>query len=108
MFLLYFLERKTINEDNVSTAVDRLYGARQSLRVWDGDRKKKSFESVPDAKQRASAEKLKVDTGVKNAKNHVGNFDSCNIDKQSLENASSSWTNEISVVWEQLGQVAKE
>ena len=29
-----------INEDSVSTAVDRLYGARQSLRGWDANRKK--------------------------------------------------------------------
>ena len=29
-----------INEDNVSTAVDRLYGARQSLQSWNSDRKK--------------------------------------------------------------------
>ena len=32
-----------INEDNVSTAVDRLYGARQSLQGWDSDRKKSNL-----------------------------------------------------------------
>ena len=29
-----------INEDSVSTAVDRLYGDRQSLRGWDANREK--------------------------------------------------------------------
>ena len=29
-----------INEDSVSTAVDRQYGARQSLRGWGANRKK--------------------------------------------------------------------
>ena len=29
-----------ISEDNISTAVDRLYGAKQSLQSWDADRKK--------------------------------------------------------------------
>ena len=36
-----------INDDSNSTAVDRLYGSRQSLNKWDQDRKKKSFETVP-------------------------------------------------------------
>ena len=94
----------TINEDNVSTAVDRLYGARQSLKGWDANRKKKSFESVPDAKNRTCDEKLKVDNAVKKPKNHVGNFDSYNIDKKSLEAVASSWTNETTVVWKQLGE----
>ena len=93
-----------INEDNVSTSVDRLYGARQSLRGWDTDRKKKSFETVPSAKKRTSEENVKISTGVKKPKNHVGNFDSYNIDKHSLETAASSWTNETSVVWKQLGE----
>ena len=72
-----------INEDNVSTAVDRLYGERQSLRGWDSDRKKKLFESVTEAKKRFLTEKLKVDGSIKKAKNHVGNTDTYNIDKPS-------------------------
>ena len=79
---------------------------------------------MPDAKNRTCYEKLKVDNAVKKPKNHVGNFDSYNIDKKSLEAVASSWTNEPTVVWKQLeeqfntsknnemtgnlGQVAKE
>ena len=33
------------NEDSVSTTVDRLYGARQSLRGWDANRKKNHLSS---------------------------------------------------------------
>ena len=47
----------TIKVDYDSNVVDRLYGARQSLRGWDADRKRKSFETVPDAKKRSLAKK---------------------------------------------------
>ena len=66
--------------------------------------RKKLFESVPDAKNRTCNEKLKVNKAVKKPKNHVGNFDSYDIDKTSLEAVASSWTNETSVVWKQLGE----
>ena len=36
-----------ISEDNISTAVDRLYGARQSLQSWDADRKQKNHLNLP-------------------------------------------------------------
>ena len=96
--------RETVNTINVSTAVERLYGTRQSLKGWDANRKKKSFESVPDAKNRTCYEKLKVDNAVKKPQNHLGNFDSYNIDKKSLEAVASSWTNEATVGWKQLGE----
>ena len=83
-----------LNADHKSTAVDRLYGSRRSLAGWNADRKKKSFESVPDAINRTMAEKLKVESGVKKMKNHIGNFDYYDIDKQSLEAEASSWTDE--------------
>ena len=41
---------------------------------------------------------------IKQLKNHVGNFDSYDFDKKSLEAVTSSWTNETSVVWKQLGE----
>ena len=65
---------------------------------------KKKIESVPDAKNRTCNEKLKVDKAVKKTQNHVGNFDSYDIDKKSLEAVASSWTNETSVIWKQLGE----
>ena len=58
------------------TSVDRLYGSRISLRKWDDLRKKKSFETVPDAKKRTLAEKNKIDTGLKKPKDHVGPYSS--------------------------------
>ena len=69
-----------------------------------GFSQKKSFESVPVAKKRSSTEKLNADGFIKKARNHFGNFDSYNIDKQSLEATSSSWTNETSVVWKRIGE----
>ena len=59
----------------------------------------KNGVKIPQAKNRTSTEKLKVDGGIKKAKYHVANFDSYNIDKQSLEAAASSWTDETCVVW---------
>ena len=84
--------------------MDRLYGARKSLSGWDADRKKKSFETVPDARKRSSAEKNKVECGVKKAKDHVGDFSSYNIDKSVIENVASSWTKETIVVWKKIGE----
>ena len=54
---------------------------------------------MPDAKKRASAENLKVASVIKKTRNHVGY-----LNKQSLEAVASSWTNETSVVWKQLGE----
>ena len=87
-----------INKDNMSTAVDRVYGSRQSLQGWDADRKKRSFETVPDNKKHTASDKIQVESGIKKAKNHVGNFDSYEIDEQSLEATASSWTAETHVV----------
>ena len=107
----------------MSTAVDTVYGSRQSLRGWDADRKN-IFETAPDNKKRTAADKFKVESGIKKAENHIGNFDLYDIDEQSLETASSSWTAETHIVWKpsgeryiksrdniikgNLGQVAKE
>ena len=57
-----------INEDNVSTAVDRLSGERQSLQGWDSDRKKKSFESVPEAKNDPRQKNVRLMVVLKKAK----------------------------------------
>ena len=93
-----------INKDNMSTAVDRVYGSRQSLRGWDADRKNRSFETVPGNKKRTASDKIQVESGIKKAKNHVGNFDSYEIVEQSLEATTSSWTAETHVAWKQLGE----
>ena len=95
---------KAIKVDNDSNAVDRLYGAKQSLRGWDSDRKKKSFETVPNARKRSSKEKIKVECGIKKAKDHVGDFSTYNIDTSLIENLASSWTNETIVVWKKIGE----
>ena len=47
---------------------------------------------------------LPLESGIKKAKNHVGNFDYYEIDEQSLEATTSSWTAETHVVWKQLGE----
>ena len=81
-----------INVDSESTAIDRLYGGRCSLRQWDLDRKKKSFETVPEAKKRSADRDLKVSAGLKEVKNHVGNFSSYRIDTSPLKNLDMSWS----------------
>ena len=60
-----------INSENEATMVDRLYGSSISLSKWDKERKKKYFETVPEAEKRSSAEKVKVKTGLKKAKDQI-------------------------------------
>ena len=55
-----------INSENEATMVNRLYGFSISLSKWDKERKKKYFETVPEAEKRSSAETVKVKTGLKN------------------------------------------
>ena len=47
-----------INSENEATMVDRLYGSSISLSKWDKERKKKYFETVPEAEKRSSAENV--------------------------------------------------
>ena len=94
----------TVKNDYNSTAVDRLCGARISQCGWDANRRKQYFETVPNARKRSSTEKMKVESGIKKAKNHVGDFSSYNIDTSRIEDLASSWTNETTVVWKKIGE----
>ena len=69
-----------INIENKFNSVDRLYGSRPSQRKWDTERKKQSFETVPEAISRSLANKKKVENGQKTLKNHVGHFSSYQVD----------------------------
>ena len=62
-----------INIENEFNSVDRLYGSRSSQRKWDTERKKQSFETVPEAISRSLANKKKVENGLKTLKNHFNN-----------------------------------
>ena len=64
----------------MSTQVERLYGSKMSLRAWDIERKRESFGTVEQAIERTSTEKVKVDSGIKTHKDHVGKISSYNID----------------------------
>ena len=46
-----------INSENGATMVDHLCGSSISLSKWDEERKKKYFETVPEAEKSSSAEK---------------------------------------------------
>ena len=61
-----------IEVQNDSNCVNRLYGADVSLRRWDLERKRKSFETVEDAK---------IESGKRKKKDHTGNFSFYNIQK---------------------------
>ena len=69
-----------IKKQKMSTQVERLYGSKMSLRAWDIERKRESFETVEQAIERTSADKVKVDSGIKKPKDHVGKISSYNID----------------------------
>ena len=57
-----------IQDQNDSNCVNRLYGADISLRGWDLERKRKSFETVEDAQKRSAEENAKLESGEKRKK----------------------------------------
>ena len=79
-----------INKDNMSTAVDGVYGSRQSFGVGMQTGKKDHLKLYQDNKKRTASDKIEVESGIKKAKNHVRNFDSYEIDEKSLEATASS------------------
>ena len=83
-----------INSENEATMVDRLYGSGISLSKWDKQRKKKYFETVPEAEKRSLAEKVKVKSALKNKRS----FSSYQIDTSVLETAAS-WTATDHISW---------
>ncbi len=95
---------KTIKNQKISTQVERLYGGKMSLRAWDNERKRESFETVEQAIDRTSAEKVKVDSGIKKPKDHVGKISSYNIDTARLEEEVSSWTESDAAIWNKIGK----
>ena len=54
-----------IQDQNDSNCVNRLYGADISLRGWDLEIKRKSFETVEDAQTRTAEENAKIESGKK-------------------------------------------
>ena len=95
---------KKLEYENNSTVVDRIWGGRLSLNQWNFQRKIKSFETVSEATTRTSKEKLKISTGVKKEKDHVGNFSAYNIRAKELEQLALSWTNETPVIFQDIGR----
>ena len=67
-----------LQHDFNSTAVDRCFGTRQSLKKWDNIRAISSFE-------RMTEDEKKVQAGKKLPKNHVGKHISYTRDKCALE-----------------------
>ena len=57
-----------IQDQNDSNCVNRLYSADISLRGWDLERKRKSFETVEDAQKRLAEENAKLESGKKKRK----------------------------------------
>ena len=58
-----------IQDQNDTNCVNIFYGADVSLRRWDLERKRKSFETVEDAHKRSAEEVTK-----KKKNDHTGNF----------------------------------
>ena len=52
--------KNKIKADNMSTAVDRLFGGNTSKNAFDQDRMIRSFETVGSAIDRTSSEKYKI------------------------------------------------
>ena len=75
-----------LQDQNDSNCVNRLYGADISLRGWDLERKRKSFETVEAAQKHSAEDNAKLESGKKKKKDHTGNFSSYNnLQKSELE-----------------------
>ena len=63
------------------------------------------YETVPQARKRASDEQLKIQSGLKKKKDHVGNFEYYEsiIDFNKLKSLAASWTDETKVIWKHVG-----
>ena len=93
-----------IESHNDEYSTNRLFGGEFSLREWDAERKRKSFETVSEAQKRSEAEKENIASGKKKRKNHVGNISSYEINTSELESTVSTWDSNTKVVWKQLGE----
>ena len=93
-----------INDRNDKFAVNRLYGGGFSLRAWDAERKRKSFETVEEARKRSEENETKLSSGEKKPKDHVGPLTSYNIDTNAIESLASTWDSSSKVVWKRLGE----
>ena len=92
-----------IEDQNDSNCVNRFYGVDVSLRGWDLERKRKSFETVEDAQKRSAEENTKIVSGKKKKKDHTGNFSFYNIQKSKLESYASTWNSETKVISKHVG-----
>ena len=104
---LYYKEAadkiKNVNEE---TMVYRSFGARMSLNAWDRERMKKGFESRPEAEIRSLIDKEKIEQGLKKPKDHIGSFESYDIDEDLILQRAALWTDEddLNGKWTELGQ----
>ena len=80
-----------INDRNDKFAVNRLYGGGFSLRGWDAERKRKSFETVDEAQKRSEENAKKLSLGEKKSKDHVGPLTSYNIDCSAIDSLATTW-----------------
>ena len=85
-------------EKNDKYAVNRLYGGDFSLRGWDAERKRKSFETIDEARKRSEKGAQKIASGKKKVKDHIGNFASYKVDT-TAQSLASSWSSETKVIW---------
>ena len=94
-----------LQHDFNSTAVDRCFGTRQSLKKWDNIRAISSFESVSDAeRKRTTEDEKKVQAGKKLPKNHVGKHISYTWDKCALEEEALKWNDKTILNWSEVGK----
>ena len=92
-----------IQTESASTMVERSFGARISLASWDRERMKKGFENVNQAAARSKISDAKIESGAKKCKNHIGSYDSYEINKNLLFERASQWTDDDEVNWKSLG-----
>ena len=94
---------RKIQAEDENTMVDRCYGARISLKAWNRERMKKCFENVDDAIKRSKMDQEKIEGGAKKRKDHIGSYDSYEINKTLLFGRAVQWTDNDDVNWKSLG-----
>ena len=86
------------------TLYSRLYGTTKSLKQRQNERLCQSFEPFPEAKRRVEETKRKILIGQKRKKDHVGNLNNYNFDKENCFEEVNAYSNDADINFTDLGK----
>ena len=93
-----------IEEKLKKTAIDRCLGSSSSLNEWERNRRKRVYETKPEAIDRQNKDQEKIRSGKKKRKDHIGPLESYEIKKDILCARALTWCETDKVNWTSLGR----